>query len=170
MSTSVLALNLSGSFEAGPAVYAGIAGAIAMLAVIYMGRAVGMTTMDLLRSLGTMVAPKAPPATVYAIGFMMHLMMGAMFGLVHVGLLHAIGPSTDQAAIWVGLLLGLGHGVGVTAMMPVMLDMAHPLVRSGDLAKPGVAMTGYGPMTPMGMLLAHAAFGLVVGAVYIAAL
>ncbi len=166
----MLALNLSGNFQAGPAVYAGIAGAIAMLAVIYMGRAVGMTTMDLLRTLGTMVAPKAPPNTVYAIGLMMHLMMGAAFGLVHAGLLHAIGPSTDQAAIWIGLVLGLVHGVGVTAMMPAMLDMAHPLVRSGEIGKPGVAMTGFGPMTPMGMLLAHAVFGLVVGSVYIAAI
>ena len=45
MSTSTLALSLAGNFEAGTAIWAGIVGAVAMLAVIYMGMASGMTSI-----------------------------------------------------------------------------------------------------------------------------
>jgi hypothetical protein len=165
--TSVFAASLAGNFEAGTAIGAGLVGAVAMLAVIYAGRAMAMTTMDLLRMLGTMVAPRASKGSVYGIGLMMHLMMGAMFGVVHAGLLHGVDPTSDGAVAGYGALFGLGHGAVVVAMMPIMLAMAHPLVRSGELPAPGVAMTGFGKMTPMGILMAHAVFGLVTGAIYV---
>lgn len=56
-----LALDLSGNYDAGAAILSGIVSAIAILAVIDGGRAMGMTRMDLLRTLGTMVAPRAHP-------------------------------------------------------------------------------------------------------------
>lgn len=111
-----LALELSGNFDPGAAVLAGILGAMAMLAIIYGGRAMGMTRMDLLRTLGTMVAPRASSTTTYAIGTMMHLM-----------------------------------------------------VRDGEMEAPGVMLTGFGSMTPAGVTMAHAVFGLVAGAVYVGA-
>jgi hypothetical protein len=63
-----LALDLAGNFDAGIAVWAGIVGAAAILVVIYGGMAIGMTRMDLLRTLGTMVAPHASTSTIYAVG------------------------------------------------------------------------------------------------------
>lgn len=168
MSTSTLAIELAGNFEVGPAVVAGLAGAVAMLVVIYAGRAMGMTKMNLLETLGTMVVPKAATNVVYAVGTMMHLMMGAVFGVIHAGLLHAVDPTTDGAALGFGALFGGVHGVLVVAMMPAMLSMMHPLVRGGEIAKPGVAMTGMGKMTPMGMLVGHIVFGLVAGSIYVA--
>ncbi len=164
---SVLALSLTGNFEPGAAIGAGLVGALAMLAVIYAGRATDMTSMDLLRMLGTMIVPKESNTIVYGVGLMMHLMMGAVFGVVHAGLLHVVGPSSEAAAAGFGALFGLGHGAMVVATMPLMLTMAHPLVNSGDLPAPGVAMTGMGKMTPMGMLMAHVVFGLVTGAIYV---
>ena len=68
-----------------------------MLVVIYMGRAAGMTSMDLLRTLGTMVAPKASNPVVYGVGLMTNLMMGGPYGLAHAGLLHAVDPTSDGA-------------------------------------------------------------------------
>ncbi len=169
MPTSVLAFSLAGNYEAGTAILAGLVGAVAMLMVIYGGRAMGMTSMDLLRTLGTMLSPRGANGTVYGIGLMMHLMMGAAFGLVHAGLLHAADPTSEGAATGLGALFGLGHGVMVAFMMPVMLTMAHPLVRSGDITTPGVAMTGFGKMTPIGIVMSHIAFGLVAGGIYAAA-
>ncbi len=169
MNTSLLAVSLAGNFEAGTAIWAGLVGAVAMLAVIYMGLASGMTSMDLLRTLGTMVAPKASNSVVYGVGLMMHLMMGAAFGLVHAGLLHAVDVGSDGAAAGYGALFGGVHGLSVAVMMPIMLNMMHPLVRSGDMPAPGVAMTGLGKMTPMGIVMAHVVFGLVTGAIYVAA-
>ena len=153
MSTSTIAVDLAGNFEPGTAILAGLIGAVAMLVVIYGGKAMGMTRMDLLKTLGTMAVPKAASNVAYAVGAMMHLMMGAVFGLVHAGLLHAVDPTSDGAAAGFGALFGGVHGM---------------IVRSGDMPAPGVAMTKLGKMTPMGIVMAHVAFGLVTGAIYVA--
>ena len=160
--------TLAGNYDAGSAIVAGLIGGIAFLVVVYMGLGVGMTRMNFLHILGSMVAPRSPRSTTYAIGLVVHLMMSAVFGLVHAGLLTAIGVSSvGSAAAW-DLLIGAVHGVAVLIVLPMMLSMAHPLVRSGDLDRPGVAMVGYGSMTPAGSLMAHVAFGLVTGAIYAA--
>jgi hypothetical protein len=162
----MIALELAGNYNAGGAIVAGIVGSLAMLMVIYGGRAMGMTSMDLLKTLGTMVSPKADGQKVYGIGLMVHLMMGAGLGLAHAGVLHAIGPSSDGGALGWGIVIGLVHGAVVTMIMPMMLTMAHPLVKSGEMPAPGQLMTGFGKMTPAGMLMAHAVFGLVTGYLY----
>ena len=165
----MLAINLAGNFSAGDAILAGIVGALAMLVVMYGGRAMGMTSMDLLRTLGTMMVPKASAGMTYGIGMMMHLMMGAGFGLLHAGVLHAVDPSSDGDAVVVGLVAGVVHGMVVAGMMPTMLTTMHPLVKSGQIYAPGPFMTGMGKMTPMGMIMAHVVFSIVAGAIYVAA-
>ncbi len=164
--TTTLASSLAGQYSAGWAIFAGAIGAMAMLVVIYGGRAMGMTKMDLLRTLGTMVQPKGSTNVVYGIGLMMHLMMGAAFGLLHTGLLHAFDPTSTGAATGLGILIGAVHGMIVTGGMPIMLRMGHPLVKDGTIDDPGPAMTGFGKMTPIGMVMAHVVYGIVVGAIY----
>lgn len=165
----MIATELAGNYSIGWALLAGVIGAMAMLPVIYGGLAMGMTKMDLLRTLGSMVQPKGSDATIYGIGLMMHAMMGAAFGLVHAGLLHAFDPSSGGAAVGLGILIGAVHGTIVTGVMPMMLTMGHPLVKDGTITAPGPAMTGFGKMTPMGLVVAHVAYGLVTGAIYVAA-
>lgn len=167
MSASILAVSLAGNFELGTAIWAGVVAAVAMLGVIYAGLASGMTSMNLLRTLGTMIAPRGADAVVYGLGLMMHLMMGAVFGVVHAGLLHAVDVGSDGAAVGYGVLFGVIHGLMVAMTMPIMLTMMHPLVRSGEMPKPGVAMTNLGKMTPMGIVMGHVVFGLVAGAIYV---
>jgi hypothetical protein len=161
-----LAIDLAGNFDVGIAVWAGIVGAAAMLVVIYGGLAMGMTRMDLLRTLGTMIAPHASTSTIFAVGALVHAMMGAAFGLAHAGIITGLDPSTSGAATGLGLLIGLVHGLAVTLVLPTMLTMAHPLVRHGDVARPGAMLTGFGTMTPMGVVAAHGMFGLVAAAIY----
>lgn len=128
-----------------------------------------MTSMDLLHTLGSMIVPRSTGNVVYAVGLMAHLMMGAVFGVAHAGLLHAASPPTHLGAAGLGAIFGLAHGAVVVVMMPVMLTMAHPLVRSGSTPAPGVAMTGLGKMTPGGIAMAHVVFAIVAGAIYVAA-
>ena len=52
------------------------------------------------------------------------------------------------------------------AVGAMMLTMAHPLVRDGDLEQPGIMLTGFGSATPMGVMTAHGAFVLVAAAIY----
>lgn len=82
-------------------------------------------------------------------------------------MLQAAGPDTSAGAAGLSVLFGAVHGVLVAAMMPVMLSMAHPLVRNGTMSAPGVAMTGMGKMTPMGIVMAHVVFGVVSGVIYV---
>jgi len=165
----MIGTQLAGNYSAGWALLAGAVGAMAMLPVLYGGRAMGMTTMDLLRTLGSMMRPKGSDAEVYGIGLMMHAMMGAGFGLLHAGLLHAFDPSSTGTATGLGILIGAVHGMIVTVMMPMMLTMGHPLVKDGTIDPPGPAMTGFGKMTPMGMVMGHVVYGLVLGAIYVGA-
>lgn len=164
----IAATTLSGNYQAGAAILAGLIGGIAFLAVVYMGLMTGMTRMNFLPILGSMMAPKAPRATTYGIGLLVHLMLSAVFGLVHAGILTAIDlTSVGSAAGW-DALIGAVHGAGVVIVMPMMLAMAHPLVRIGELERPGALMTGFGSMTPVGSLAAHVVFGLVTGSIYAA--
>lgn len=150
------------------ALLAGLAGGIAMLAVIYGGKASGMTSMDLLKMLGSMMAPRAESSSQYAIGAMVHLMMSAVFGVVHATLLVAVDPATVSAAVGWDVLFGAVHGAMIVVALPMMVGAMHPLVKSGEMAAPGTLMTGYGKMTPMGALMGHVAFGLVTGGIYAA--
>lgn len=162
--------TLAGHYSAGWAVFGGLAGGIAFLAVVSMGYAIGMTRMNFLEVLGTMMAPRAKSATVYTLGFMAHMMLSAGFGLAHAGLLHAIGVThLGEAAAW-DLLIGSAHGVVILVGMPMMLSLFHPLVRKQAMDQPGIALTGFGALTPLGSLMAHAAFGAIAGTVYAAAL
>lgn len=166
---NILAASLAGNFDAGAALGAGVLGGLAFLMVVTMGLAVGMTRMNFLEVLGTMMTPNGSRATVYGVGLMAHLMASAGFGLAHAGVLHAIGvTSVGQAAGW-DLAIGAAHGAVVLLVLPMMLSAMHPLVRRQAMDAPGVALTGFGPGTPIGSLMAHVVFGLVVGAVYASA-
>ena len=168
---SLLAFTtLAGHYSPGWALLGGLAGGVAFLAVVSMGLAVGMTRMNFLEILGSMFAPSGSKSTVYGIGLSVHLMMSAAFGLGHAALLHAIGvTSIGQATGW-DLLIGAAHGMVILAVLPMLLTLMHPLVRNHAMDRPGVALTGFGSGTPIGSLMAHAAFGLVAGAIYAAAL
>ncbi len=166
-SALMVASTLAGNFELGAALVAGILGGLAMLVIIYMGRAMGMTRMDLLKTLGTMI-PGVSGTKAYVAGLIIHLMSSAGFGLIHIGVLHAIGIGSIGAAAGWDVLLGAIHGVMFLVAMPMMLTLMHPLIRSGEMTAPGPALIGFGRMTPMGIVAAHVVFGLVTGAVYAA--
>jgi len=159
------ATSLGGNYEAGAAILAGLVGGLGFLVVVYMGLGIGMTRMNFLSILGSMMAPDAR-GTAYVIGFAVHMMLSAAFGLTHAGILTALDvTSVGSAAAW-DLLIGAVHGLGALIVMPMMLTMAHPLVRRGELERPGLAMMGYGSMTPAGSLMAHVVFGLIPGSIY----
>jgi hypothetical protein len=168
--TVIAATSLAGHYNAGWAAVAGAAGGLAFLVVVTMGRAVGMTRMNFLQVLGTMIAPNASDRAVYSIGLSAHLMASAAFGLGHAAILTGIGVTSVGGAAGWDLLIGAAHGLVILAVLPMMLKMMHPLVRKHAMDDPGLALTGFGRATPIGSLMAHVAFGLVVGTVYAAAI
>lgn len=132
------------------AVLAGLVGTAVMTALIYVGPMMGMPRMDMLGMLGTMLTPNRGAA--YGIGAVMHFAMGAVFAIVYAWL-WSLGVGAPE---WTsGLVFGLIHGVVAAAVMPVMLRM-HP--RPPEMTLGAIAI--------LGLLMGHAAFGIVVGLVY----
>jgi hypothetical protein len=155
-------------FVVGPALLAGLAGTVAMTAAMVMGRAMGMTSMDIALISGGMMTGDERRARM--LGMVIHfVVMGTVvFGLVYAAVFHWM----DSAGWLVGLVVGLIHGVVVGAMAMPMMGAVHPRMR-GDgagfrLDAPGFMGMGYGKGTPMGLLLGHVIYGVVVALVYAA--
>ena len=153
------------SFEAGPAIGAGLIGGAMMSALLYMG--IGMMPrqmrMNLFLMLGTMMFRNKGSA--YVAGAMMHGVMSVVFGLIHVALYSAFGLTSALVA-W-GALFGFVHWL-VTGMGLGMIPVMHPLIRRGEMDAPGAFAMNYPAMTAMGFFMLHIIFGILVGAFYTA--
>lgn len=175
-------------FEFLPAVVAGLLGGMAMTVLMEGMRMAGATDMDMALLEGSMFTGSEKLAR--AIGTMMHLVM--MSALV-IGSIYALvfaWADLDRSQLWwVGAAMGAVHGAVagvVMAMMPVMHprmerddnvgSRAKPLSQPGSplvtaapelrLRPPGLFARNYGAITPVGELMAHITYGLVVGLAY----
>lgn len=85
-------------YSVGAAIGAGLVATAVMTAVLYMGiwMMPRQMTTNLLYTLGSVATPSRLAA--YAIGAMMHAMMGVMFALVHTGLYQASDVESGLAA------------------------------------------------------------------------
>lgn len=166
------------TFNIGAALLAGFIGSIAMTILMQMSGAMGMTRMPAMPLIqGSMVT--GDPSRAKKIGLVTHiLMMGTVvFGLIYAALFVVF----DDAGALTGILIGLAHGIvagiamaGMGSMHPRMeapsLSGQQPAVteRGGEvrLLEPGLFAKNYGPMTPMGLVIGHVVYGLVVALVY----
>lgn len=140
-----------------------------ILTILMAGsQGIGLTRMNLPYMLGTMVTPDRDRAK--TIGIAVHVINGWVFSLVYVAAFHLWGGP----AWWKGALIGIVHASFVlVAAMPVMPGM-HPRMASEirgptvvrQLEPPGFLALHYGIRTPLSLLLAHIAFGIVLGVFY----
>ncbi len=139
----------------------GVVATIAFTLFSMMGKAVGMTHMDLLDLLGSMVAPVGSTAS-RAIGALIHHANGALlaiawaYGVALVGL-----PANWLTAVGWGVILWI-----LALLMMSTIGAVHPAIRRGDQEDPGPAATNFGAMTPVGSLMGHLVYGLVLGVAY----
>ena len=164
------------------ALLAGLAGTIAMTAMMQGATAMGMTNMPSMTLIqGTMLTDDVDKAN--RIGVVTHVvMMGTIvFGIGYALLFSALG----EASLLTGALVGLGHGI-VAGLAMAMMGSMHPRMTAptsttrseGDvltitggeatLVAPGIFAKNYGPMTPVGLVMGHVVFGVVVALVYTA--
>lgn len=146
-----MALDLVG------AIVGGLAGIVAMTALMMMTPKMGMPEMDMPRLLGSMFG--APGSK--AVGMAMHFMAGVVFAIVY-GLLFTLFPGSS--VILLGLVFGIVHWLIAGLMIGVMMPMMHAGVKSGDVPAPGLYMGGMKAF--VGGLMGHILFGVVVGLVY----
>jgi hypothetical protein len=146
----------------------GFAGTVTLTTLMASSQGVGLTRMNLPYLLGTMVTANRDRAN--PLGVLLHLVNGWLFSLVYVGAFHAWGGPTW----WKGALIGLVHaGFVLAAGLPVLPGL-HPRMASErrgptvvrQLEPPGFFGLNYGYRTPLSIVLAHLAFGIILGAFY----
>lgn len=155
------------------ALLSGFIATLVMTVMIKMSAAAGMTEMPSFELMtGSMMS--GDEKTAKAIGAMIHyVMMGTVvFGIIYALLFQAF----DSASWLTGLAIGIVHGFVVGVMFMPMMPAMHPRMgepavvgeQSGEvrLSSPGVMGKNWGSMTPMGVLMGHAVYGVVVALLY----
>jgi hypothetical protein len=148
------------------AVAGGFVGTLALTTVLRSASEAGLTRMDLPFLLGTAFTGDRVRAK--ALGYVLHFVAGLVFALIYYAIFSAIGES----GWWLGALFGFGHGLFAgTALVNILLPLVHPRMGTDLTAAPAVAllerpgfmMVNYGPSTPLVNLVAHVAYGALVG-------
>jgi hypothetical protein len=144
----------------------GFVGTLVLTTALRAANEGGLTRVDLPFLLGSAVT--ADRARAKALGYLLHLAAGEMFALMY----YAIFASIDTSGWLLGALFGLLHGVvSATALVNILLPVVHPRMgselsaanTSPLLEPPGFLMRNYGRGTPVATLLAHTAYGAIVG-------
>jgi hypothetical protein len=144
----------------------GFVGTLVLTTALRTANELGLTRVDLPFLLGTAVT--ADRSRAKALGYLLHLAAGEMFALIY----YAIFTAIDTSGWALGALLGLLHGiVSATALVNILLPAVHPRMGSSLsaanshplLEPPGFLLRNYGRGTPIATLLAHIAYGAIVG-------
>lgn len=144
----------------------GFVGTLVLTTALRTANELGLTRVDLPFLLGT--AFTGDRARAKALGYLLHMVAGEGFALIY----YAIFAAIDTSGWLVGALFGLLHGVvSATALVTILLPVVHPRMGStlsaADsaplLEPPGFLMRNYGRGTPIATVLAHIAYGAIVG-------
>ena len=148
----------------------GFASTIVMTTLMASSQGLGLTRMNIPYLLGTMVTADRDRAKL--LGVALHVFNGWVFSLVYVLAFHAWGGPTW----WKGAAIGVVHAAFVLAAgLPTMPGL-HPRMASEtrgptvvrQLEPPGFFGLNYGYRTPLSIVIAHLAFGVILGAFYTA--
>ncbi|MDC4206210.1 MAG: hypothetical protein MPW14_02155 [Candidatus Manganitrophus sp.] len=128
----------------------------------------GYTRMDIPFMLGTMFTSNRDFAKV--IGSVVHFLNGFLFSLLYAAFFSGFG----FVSWWLGALMGIAHGAFVLIVVLPLLPGVHPRMASEFwgptptrlLEPPGFLALHYGYQTPTVTMIAHFAFGLVLGSFY----
>jgi hypothetical protein len=144
----------------------GFVGTVVLTTVLRLAQEVGMTRMDIPLLLGTVFSTDRSRANV--IGYALHFMNGLIFSLLYAAVFFAV----DEAGWLFGAVLGLVHAAFAGgALVNVLLPAVHPRMgtpwsdatEAPTLEPPGFMLRNYGRHTAFGTILAHIAYGAIVG-------
>jgi hypothetical protein len=148
------------------AVSGGFVGTLVLTTTLRAASELGLTRIDLPFLLGTAFTAQRERAK--ALGYLLHFLAGQIFALIYFAVLTAI----DSSGFALGALFGLLHGMfAATALVDVLLPVIHPRMGTAGTAAdarpllepPGFLMLNYGRRTPLVTVLAHVAYGAIVG-------
>jgi hypothetical protein len=145
----------------------GFAGTLVLTTALTAASALHLTRMDIPFLLGTAFTANRTRARV--LGYALHFVAGLIFALIYFALFAALG----RAGWALGMVFGFVHALFAgTALVNVLLPAIHPRMgtpfSAADTAplleSPGFMLLNYGRGTPIVTVLAHLAYGAIVGA------
>ncbi len=148
------------------AVVGGLAGTVVLTTLLRGASELGLTRIDLPFLLGTAVTTDRVRAK--AVGYALHFVFGVFFALAYYAIFVVIGA----AGVLLGAVFGFVHALFAgTALVSVLLPVVHPRMGTGFdatgsaplLEPPGFMMLNYGRETPVVNVVAHVAYGAIVG-------
>ncbi len=144
----------------------GFVGTLVLTSALALASELGFTRIDLPFLLGTALTADRTRAKV--VGYVLHFLFGLIFALGYWAIFLALGRAGALAGAFLGLLHALFAG---TALVNVLLPVVHP--RMGTpyssardtplLEPPGFMLLNYGRATPLVTVLAHVAYGAIIG-------
>ena len=149
------------------AVVGGFVGTLVLTTMLTGASELRRTRMDIPFLLGTAFTVDRTRARV--IGYALHFAAGLLFALVYYAAFAALGRAGWQLGMAFGLLHAVFSG---TTLVNVLLPALHPrmgtAVSGADssplLEPPGFMLLNYGRATPVVTVVAHLAYGAIVGA------
>ena len=144
----------------------GLVGTVVLTSSLRLAQALGFTRMDIPLLLGTVFSEDRRRATL--IGYAVHFANGLIFSLGYAAIFFAVG----EAGWLFGALLGVVHAAFAGgALVNVLLPAVHPRMgtlwtdaeETPVLEPPGLMLVNYGRHTVVVTLLAHVAYGAIVG-------
>jgi len=146
----------------------GFVATIVLTGLLSGSQSMGLTRMNLPYMVGTMVTADRDRAK--SVGFFLHLLNGWLFASLYA----AAFQSWGRATWWLGAGIGLVHGLFVLVAGLPLLPGLHPRMASDTtgptptrhLEPPGFMALNYGARTPISVIVAHLAYGAILGAFY----
>jgi hypothetical protein len=141
--------------------------ATVVLTVIMVGsQLLGLSRLDFTLVLGTVFVED--PDRARLAGFFLHLAAGQVFAFLYTAAFALLGTSS----LLLGALFGLVHGIAALVLIVPLLPTVHPRMaseRTGPdfevgLEPPGPYALNYGRLTPLVTMVAHVAYGALLGA------
>ena len=144
----------------------GFIGTLVLTTLLRAASELRLTRIDLPFLLGTIVT--ADRLRAKALGYLFHFFFGFFFALGYYAVFRALG----RAGWLLGATLALVHGVFTgSALVNILLPVVHP--RMGTplssiesetlLEPPGFMMLNYGRGSPLASIVAHLAYGALIG-------
>ena len=149
------------------ALVGGLVGTVVLTSTLRLAQELGWTRMDIPLLLGTAFTTDRGKAQL--VGFAVHFLNGLIFSAFYALVFWA----TDEAGWLLGAVLGVVHAAFAGgALVNVLLPVIHPRMGTmwSDAAEtpvlepPGFMLTNYGRATVAVTLVAHIAYGAIVGA------
>ena len=144
----------------------GLLGTLVLTTMLRGASELGFTRMDLPFLLGTSVTEDRRRAKVY--GYLFHFALGLGFAIVY-GMCFA---AIQRSGWWLGALVGALHALFTsTVLVNIILPTIHRRIGTPETAAdeialiepPGFLMLNYGRSTFLVTLVAHVAYGAIVG-------